>query len=54
MTSIISSITSNTIDNEMPKNSDNAPPKAEIKAFEYHWKYMKIVKKIMNIEQRFM
>ena len=29
-------MTSNTIDNEIPKNSDNAPPKAEIKAFEYH------------------
>ena len=33
-------MTSNSIDNEMPKNSDNVPPKAEIKASEYHWKYI--------------
>ena len=36
----MNSMTSNSIDNEMPKNSDNVPPKAEIKASEYHWKYI--------------
>ena len=36
----MNSMTSNSIDNEMPKNSDSVPPKAEIKASEYHWKYI--------------
>ena len=41
----MNSMTSNSIDNEMPKNSDNVPPKAEIKASEYHWKYIEKRKK---------